>query len=61
MEARMTRAVCYIRQSDQEGHKKDLSCPSQERRFLMDVAARQTMGEEVEHEIAPWDQGKSGG
>ena len=29
MEARMTRVVCYIRQSDEEGHKKDLSCPSQ--------------------------------
>ncbi len=57
----MTRVVCYIRQSDEEGHKKDLSCPSQERRFLMDVAARQTMGEELEYEIAPWDQGKSGG
>jgi len=57
----MTRVVCYIRQSDEEGHKKDLSCPSQERRFLMDIAARQTMGEDLEHEIAPWDQGKSGG
>jgi len=61
MEGCMTRVVCYIRQSDEEGHKKDLSCPSQERRFLMDIAARQTMGEELEHEIAPWDQGKSGG
>ena len=30
----MTRVVCYIRQSDEEGHKKDLSCPCQERRFL---------------------------
>lgn len=56
----MTRVVCYIWQSDEEGHKRNLSCPSQKRRFLMNVAARQTVGEEVEYEIALWDQGRSG-
>ena len=57
----MTRVVCYIRQSDEEGHKKELSCPFQQDRFLQDIAPRIAGGEEIEYEIAPWDQGKSGG
>ena len=57
----MTRVVCYIRQSDEEGHKKAMSCPSQQERFLTDLAFRQAAGEDLDYEIAPWDEGKSGG
>ncbi|MFH1834522.1 MAG: recombinase family protein, partial [bacterium] len=39
-----------------------LSCPSQQERFLLDLAARQAFGgEELAYEIAPWDEGQSGG
>jgi len=58
---RMTRVVCCVRQSGEEGHKKELSCPFQQERFLQDIAPRTAAGEEIEYEIAPWDQGKSGG
>jgi DNA invertase Pin-like site-specific DNA recombinase len=53
--------VCYIRQSSEEAAKRDLSCPAQEQRFLADIAARTSKGESVTYEIAPWDEGKSGG
>jgi DNA invertase Pin-like site-specific DNA recombinase len=53
--------VAYIRQSSEEAAKRDLSCPAQEQRFLADVAARIAKGEPVTYEVAPWDEGKSGG
>lgn len=53
--------VAYVRQSDEEGHKKELSCPFQQERFLADVERRRAAGEDVTYEIAPWDEGKSGG
>jgi hypothetical protein len=36
----MAHVACYARQSDEEGKKKELSCPSQEARFLSDVSSR---------------------
>jgi DNA invertase Pin-like site-specific DNA recombinase len=52
---------CYIRQSSEEAAKRDLSCPAQEQRFLTDMKARLEHGEQVSWEVAPWDEGKSGG
>lgn len=57
----MTHVVAYLRQSDEEGHKKELSIPSQRDRFLEDVARRVAAGEEITYEYAPADEGKSGG
>lgn len=57
----MPHICAYIRQSDEEGHKKELSCPSQEKRFLEDLQRRRECGEDITHEVAPWDEGHSGG
>lgn len=57
----MTRVVAYLRQSDEEGYKKELSIPAQRDRFLADVARRVEAGEDVTYEFAPADEGKSGG
>ena len=43
------------------GTRRNSSCPFQQDRFLQDIAPRIAGGEEIEYEIAPWDQGKSGG
>ncbi len=52
----MTHVLAYFRQSDEEGAKKQLSIPAQQERFLQDVAGR-----DVTYEMAPWDEGYSGG
>jgi DNA invertase Pin-like site-specific DNA recombinase len=52
----MTHVLAYFRQSDEEGAKKQLSIPAQQERFLGDVAGR-----DVTYEVAPWDEGYSGG
>lgn len=57
----MTHVCCYVRQSDEEGYRRDLSCPLQQETFLRDVSRRLEAGEEITYEIAPWDEGKSGG
>ncbi len=57
----MTHVVAYLRQSDEEGYRRDLSCPLQQQTFLADVERRREAGETITYEIAPLDEGRSGG